>query len=58
MQILQRDARVGDLVRVRQQRWRVADLQAFESCSLLTLTGAGVSNLGVQRAVRRAVRPR
>ncbi len=49
MQILQRDARVGDLVRVRQQRWRVADLQAFESCSLLTLTGAGVSNLGVQR---------
>ena len=49
MQILQPGARVGDLVCVRQQRWRVADVLTHEDCSLLTLVGAGTANRGVEQ---------
>ena len=43
--------RVGDLVRVRRHRWRVADVRAYSHCQLVTLSGAGAFNSGVQRRV-------
>jgi superfamily II DNA or RNA helicase len=41
-----RHARVGDRVRVRRQRWAIADVISYEDCALLTLTGLGPANLG------------
>ena len=58
MQILQPGARVGDLVRVRRQRWRVADVRAHEDCALLTLTRSRHDQPGRRAAVRRAIRRR
>ncbi len=49
MQNLPLETRVGDLVRVRQQRWRVANVTAHEDCRLLLLAGAGPANLGIER---------
>ena len=49
MQILPSETRVGDLVRVRRQRWRVTDVLAHDECRLLTLRGAGATNLGIER---------
>ena len=37
--------RIGDAVRLRRERWRVADLRLHESCATVTLTGTGVGNL-------------
>ena len=45
------DVRVGDLVRVRRHRWRVADVHGYDHCQLVTLSGAGALNGGVQRRV-------
>jgi superfamily II DNA or RNA helicase len=49
MQILPSETRVGDLVRVRRQRWRVTDAIAHDACRLLTLSGASATNLGIER---------
>ena len=49
MQILPSETRVGDLVRVRRQRWRVTDVLAHDECRLLTLSGASATNLGIER---------
>jgi superfamily II DNA or RNA helicase len=43
--------RAGDLVRVRRHRWRVADVRGYDHCRLVTLSGAGALNGGVQRRV-------
>ena len=43
--------RVGDRVRIRRQRWRIADVRAFEACRLLTLRGTGTSNAGAEQRV-------
>lgn len=42
-------ARVGDLVVVRRQRWRVADVRDYDATRLLTLVGAGPANGGTER---------
>ena len=42
---------MGDLVRVRRHRWRVADVRAYDRCQLVTLSGAGAPNVGVERRV-------
>src|SRR5256885_3875317 len=47
-------SRPGDLVLVRRSRWRVADVRAYESCTLVTLVGAAPPVAG---AVRRIVTP-
>jgi superfamily II DNA or RNA helicase len=43
--------RVGDPVRIRRQRWRVASLRAYDRCAVVTLTGIGAHNIGVERRV-------
>src|SRR5712692_9036427 len=43
--------RAGDLVRVRRSQWRIRDLRAYERCQLLTLSGCGPNNVGVERRV-------
>jgi superfamily II DNA or RNA helicase len=43
--------RIGDHVRVRRQRWRVADVRPFEDCRLLALAGTGPKNAGIDRFV-------
>ena len=45
------DVRVGDLVRVRRHRWRVADVRVYDHCQLVTLSGAGAPNAGAERRV-------
>jgi superfamily II DNA or RNA helicase len=37
------------LVQIRRQRWRVAEVRAYEECNLLTLTGTGAANAGLER---------
>lgn len=44
-------ARAGDLVHLRGQRWRVTDVRVYERCRALTLSGAGPQNAGVERCV-------
>jgi superfamily II DNA or RNA helicase len=44
----------SDVVRVRRARWRIVDIRPYARCDLLTLVGAGPSNLG---NVRRVLRP-
>src|SRR5262252_5774088 len=44
----------SDIVRVRRARWRIVDIRPYARCDLLTLVGAGPSNLG---NVRRVLRP-
>ena len=44
----------SDVVRVRRARWRIVDIRPYPRCDLLTLVGAGPSNLG---SVRRVLRP-
>ena len=44
----------SDVVRVRRARWRIVDIRPYARCDLLTLVGAGPSNMG---AVRRVLRP-
>ena len=44
----------SDVVRVRRARWRIVDIRPYARCDLLTLVGAGPSNLG---SVRRVLRP-
>jgi len=51
MQELQPVIRVGDRVRVRRQRWRVVAARAFDSCRLVTLTGLGPFNIGLEQSV-------
>ncbi len=46
-----RPIRVGDPVRIRRQRWRVAALRAYDRCAVVTLTGIGTHNAGVERRV-------
>jgi superfamily II DNA or RNA helicase len=46
--VLPRHVRVGDRVRARCQRWLVTDVRSFDDCSLVTLTGVGPGNLGVE----------
>src|SRR5580765_5084387 len=43
--------RVGELVRVRRHRWQVADVRGYDHCQLVTLSGAGALNGGVERRV-------
>ena len=43
--------RVGDSVRIRRQRWRVVALRAHDRCTVVTLTGIGTRNAGVERRV-------
>jgi superfamily II DNA or RNA helicase len=42
---------VGDRVRVRRQRWRVADVRSYDACRLLTLSGIGADNTGTERRI-------
>jgi superfamily II DNA or RNA helicase len=51
MEKLRSSVRVGDRVRVRRQRWQVADVRPCEGCHLLTLRGTGTLNFGVTRRV-------
>ena len=44
----------SDVVRVRRARWRIVDIRPYARCDLLTLVGAGPSNLG---SVRRVLPP-
>src|SRR5262245_34124743 len=46
-----RAVRVGDRVRVRRQRWTVTEIQKYEDCSALTLTGLGPFNYGVHQRI-------
>ena len=46
-----RQIRIGDAVRIRRQRWRVAALRAYGRCTVVTLTGIGTHNTGVERRV-------
>ncbi len=46
-----RQIRVGDAVRIRRQRWRVAALREYDRCTVVTLTGIGTHNAGVERRV-------
>ncbi len=46
-----RRIRIGDAVRTRRQRWRVAALREYERCTVVTLTGIGTQNAGVDRRV-------
>src|SRR4249920_1260796 len=46
-----RSLHVGDLVRVRRHRWRVADVRGYDHCRLVTLSGVGALNGGVERRV-------
>ena len=41
----------GDIVRVRRALWRVARLRPYGQCQILTLTGIGPTNIGVERSV-------
>src|SRR6476646_7757693 len=45
-------ARVGDLVRVRRQLWRVRDVRPYDRCHVVTLSGVGTPG-----AERRVVAP-
>jgi len=42
---------VGDRVRVRGQRWVITDVRPHDACSLLTLSGVGAANHGVQQQI-------
>lgn len=42
---------VGDRVRVRRQRWRIAGIMRHDGCALVTLHGQSDSNLGLERQV-------
>jgi superfamily II DNA or RNA helicase len=44
-----RSVRTGDLVQVRRQRWRVVDVREYQGCRLITLTGIGPANTGLER---------
>jgi superfamily II DNA or RNA helicase len=44
-------ARTGDLVRVRQRRWRVISVRAYDTCQLLTLAGAEPGNALLERHI-------
>src|SRR5688572_17096911 len=46
MKNLPRIVRVGDRVRVRRQRWSVADARSYDDCQVLTLSGIGPLNAG------------
>ncbi len=41
--------RMGDLVHVRRQRWRVVDVRAYDQCQLLALAGIEPGNRGLER---------
>jgi superfamily II DNA or RNA helicase len=41
--------RTGDLVQIRRQRWRVVDVREHPECWLLTVTGIGAANTGIER---------
>jgi len=43
--------RVGDRVRVRQQRWVITERRAFDDCEALTLSGIGPANIGQQQQI-------
>ena len=44
MQIL----RAGTVVHARRHRWRVVDARAYDDCQLITLSGLGPANAGVE----------
>ena len=46
-----RQVHVGDSVRVRRQRWRVAGLRPYDRCTVVTLTGIGTHNPGLERRI-------
>jgi superfamily II DNA or RNA helicase len=41
----------GEIVRVRQQRWRIAEVRAYSECQVVALAGIGPLNLGTERSV-------
>ena len=43
--------RIGDAVRVRRQLWRVVDVRPGDDCRVVTLTGLGIVNAGLERRV-------
>ena len=43
--------RMGDLVQVRRQRWRVVDVRAYDQGQLLALAGIEPGNRGLERRV-------
>jgi superfamily II DNA or RNA helicase len=45
----ERHVRPGDLVRVRQRRWRVVEVRAYEACQVLTLASVGTSDADGER---------
>ena len=45
------DVRVGDRVRVRRQRWVVTAVRPHDQCSVITLSGLGPGNAGLERQV-------
>ena len=51
MRKLQQIVRAGDRVRVRQQRWRIVAVRAYEACQLFTLAGLGPFNAGLHSSV-------
>lgn len=44
-----RDPRVGERVRIRRERWRVAAVELLDACPLVTLDGLGPPNVHEQR---------
>ena len=51
MQPLLTDYRVGELVRVRDAVWRIADVRRYRECQALRLAGAEPCNRGVDRTL-------
>jgi superfamily II DNA or RNA helicase len=45
------DLRIGELVRVRDEVWRVADVRPHRDCDRMRLAGAGLGNRGVERTL-------
>lgn len=45
------DLRIGELVRVRNEAWRVVDVRPHRDCDRLRLAGAGFSNRGMDRTL-------
>jgi len=39
--------RAGDVVRIRDERWRITNVAPYEGCTVLTVSGAGDDNRGI-----------
>jgi hypothetical protein len=44
-------AHTGAVVRVRRSRWRVVEVRTYDQCQLITLSGIGHTNAGVEQRV-------